>query len=241
MRLMITRPLDDARPLAELLESRGHQTILEPLLTVAPLAGAPLDLNRVQALLVTSANGVRAFAQVNPQRDLSVLAVGDASARAAREAGFSKVASASGDVNTLAELVRSSLSPAEGTLLHVAGSKVAGDLAGMLAGDGFAYRRAVLYTTRKARDLSETAISALKQGEVDGVVFFSPRTAATFVSLATADGVGDRLTEVTAFCLSQAVVDKARAAHWKDLRVAAHPDQASMIACIETEEAERES
>ncbi|GAB6052257.1 hypothetical protein JCM17960_10770 [Magnetospira thiophila] len=240
MRLLITRPEEDAAPLAAELQARGHEVQVEPLLTIVPLGGPPLDLQRVQALLMTSANGVRAFARTDERRHLPVLAVGDATARAAREAGFENVRSAGGDVTTLAALVRSALKPADGALLHVAGSHVAGDLSALLAAGGFAYRRVVLYSTRRAQSLSEAARNALREGHLDGVVFFSPRTAATFASLASTAGVDEALTAMTAFCLSAAVAEQARALTWKDVRMAAHPDQASLIACIETQQAERD-
>ena len=102
MRLLVTRPAEDAAPLAALLEEKGHEVTLEPLLTIEPVDNAVLDFEGVQALLITSANGVRAFAERNAERDLPVLAVGDASASVARELGFTNVESATGDVAALA-------------------------------------------------------------------------------------------------------------------------------------------
>ena len=62
MRLLVTRPLDDAQALADRLEAGGHEALVEPLLTIAPDLAAPLPLDGARALLFTSANGVRAFA-----------------------------------------------------------------------------------------------------------------------------------------------------------------------------------
>jgi uroporphyrinogen-III synthase len=112
MRLLVTRPLDESQALAERLEARGHQAAIEPLLTIAPDLLAPLSLEGVQALLFTSANGVRAFALRSPRRDLPVYAVGPATAAAAREIGCATVESAGGDVRALAALVVTRLDPA---------------------------------------------------------------------------------------------------------------------------------
>ena len=57
MRLLITRPREDAEPLAEILRRRGIEVILEPLLEVTYDDGPGVDLDGVQALLVTSAAG----------------------------------------------------------------------------------------------------------------------------------------------------------------------------------------
>ena len=63
MRLLITRPEEDAIVIAGLLRARGHMPIVAPLMDVQVREGAAVTLDGVQALLATSANGVRAFAQ----------------------------------------------------------------------------------------------------------------------------------------------------------------------------------
>ena len=90
MRILITRPIEDAKPLADALAERGIQVLIEPLLEIRHLEDAEIDLAGAQALLFTSANGVRAFAALSPRRDLKVFTVGDGSADAARQAGFPK-------------------------------------------------------------------------------------------------------------------------------------------------------
>ena len=174
MRIWITRPAEDAAELASSLRAEGIEVLIEPLLRIAFAAGPPLDLTGVQALLATSANGVRAFARRNRERDIRVLAVGDATARIACEAGFARVESASGDVTGLAELVRRSLDPASGPLLHVTATQVAGDLGGALAHAGFAYRREVLYEAGAVNGLSQELASSLDRTVIDGVLVFSP-------------------------------------------------------------------
>src|SRR5690606_6100249 len=104
MRLLLTRPRTDGERSAALLARLGHEVELEPLLTIG-YRPKPLDLEGVQALLVTSLNGLRAFLASSERRDLPVLAVGPASAEAARAAGFPSVRSAEGDAAALAELV----------------------------------------------------------------------------------------------------------------------------------------
>src|SRR5690606_24915182 len=111
VRLLLTRPEEDARPLGERLRAAGHEVLIEPLLKIRYRDAPTLELDGVQALLLTSANGVRALARHSHRRDLPVLAVGDATACAARAAGFSDVRSADGDVHDLEALVVAQLSP----------------------------------------------------------------------------------------------------------------------------------
>lgn len=232
MRLLITRPRDDAEALAATLRRLGIDALIEPLIDVVDVASPAPDMTGVQALLVTSANGVRAFARRQPDRAVKVLAVGDSSAAAARDLGFRSVRSAQGDVKALAALVRAELDPKAGALLHVAASDVAGDLAGALGRAGFDYRRAVLYQAIASDRFSDEARAALQGGALDGVVLFSPRTAGAFVALARRAGLAERCRDLIAFCLSRAVADNAAALSWRDVIVARRPDQASLIDAI---------
>jgi uroporphyrinogen-III synthase len=232
-RILITRPEEDAAALAEALTDRGHETLLEPLLGVRQRDGAVLDTAGAQALLFTSANGVRAAAALTPMRDLPALCVGDATARAAREAGFHRVESAAGDVVALADLIRRTRTPDAGPLVHVAGTVSAGDLAGDLAGAGFQVRRAVVYEAVPAERLSDTARAALSQGRVDAVTLFSPRTARTFARIVRDAGLEDTLASVDLLCLSRAVAEALGSLPGRRLLVAAEPTQNALIDLIQ--------
>lgn len=232
MRLMITRPSEDAGPLADVLHARGIDTLTEPLLSIAIEDGPALALDGVQAFLISSANGARALAARTPDRTLPIYAVGDASARESRGVGFSNVMSAGGDVDDLARLVAQNADPKKGALLHAAGSRVAGDLKGYLEDAGFAYRRAVLYTAQPATTFSDDGQCALAQGDVDGVLFFSPRTAATFVKLMMLADLVAACGALTAYCLSPAVAEKLSGLGWQDIVVAEKPDQDALLSAL---------
>jgi len=232
-RLLVTRSRADVPRVVEALRVIGIRALVEPLITIQPVASALSGLVGVQAVLATSANGARALANVEVRRDIPLFAVGDATAECAREAGFKFVESAAGDVESLAQLVRGRLDPAAGALLHAAGSHVAGDLAAWLGAAGFCYRRAVLYQARATERFSVKAVEVLAGGTIDGALFFSPRTAATFVTLsrkARLEGASERLM---AFCLSPAVAVKIRELPWNRVVVARSPDLESLMACIE--------
>ncbi|MDP6343139.1 MAG: uroporphyrinogen-III synthase [Alphaproteobacteria bacterium] len=232
MRLILTRPREESEALGRLLEARGHSVLIEPMLRIEALPDAELDLDGVAALLLTSANGARILAGRTARRDLPVLAVGDATARAARDAGFETVASADGDVVALAALVRRRLRPADGVLLHVAGSAVAGDLAGDLAGDGYQVRRAVLYRSARAERLSPGCRAALAAGEIDGVVFFSPRSAAGFANLLRREELVDCCRGIDLYGLSQAVARAAGDLPWRRQQIAEMPQQDALLALL---------
>lgn len=238
MRLLITRGAAEGAALARALEARGHRCLLEPLFEIHPVAvpqeALRRDLEDVQALLFTSANGVRAFAALEPGRAWPVLAVGDATAAAARGAGFATVESAGGAVEDLAALAAKGLRTTDGPLFHAAASAVAGDLKGALEAAGFAVRRRVLYEARPARAFSPETGRALTAGAIDAVLFFSPRTGASFVSLARTAGLGGACGGCHAVCLSAAVADRLADLPWAGLHVARRPTTESLISRLET-------
>ncbi len=234
MRLLITRPREDAEPLAALLGERGIETALEPLMSIIDSDTPEPDLSGVQALLITSANGIRAFARRVAERGITVCAIGDASARAAGDLGFGDVASASGDVEALAAMVKADRDPNAGALLHVAGTDIAGDLSVRLEAAGFEVRRAVLYEARAAGGLSGETRDAMEAGTLDGVLLFSPRTAALFAELVTDAGLSETCREMNAYCLSPAVAEKAQSLAWRDVVVATEPSQEALLRALGT-------
>src|ERR1700674_2697706 len=189
LQALVTRPREESETLAAALAVRGIETRIDPLMEIRFFTSAALDLAGVQAVLCTSANGVRALARLSDERAVPLFAVGEASAARAREEGIAHVESAGGNVDDLARLAGEQLRPDKGRLLHVAGSDVAGDLAGELRRAGFAVERAVLYEARPATGLSAATARALVAGLVDFALFFSPRSAAIFARLAERAGI----------------------------------------------------
>ncbi len=229
----MTRPLQDSRPLVAALETRGVEALISPMLTIAVLPDVTLNLDGVQAVLFTSSNGVRAFAALTSRRDLPVYTVGDRTKVTAEENRFERVESAGGDVDKLCNLVIDHRNPGDGVLLHPAGSAIAGDLSGQLSNAGFVVRRAVIYDAQLARGFSGEIRMAILDRELDIVLFFSPRSAATFVSLAKAEGLEQACEHLEALCLSDAVAAAADPIMWRRVLVAPVPTQDSLLAIFD--------
>jgi uroporphyrinogen-III synthase len=230
MRILVTRPHADGAEIAQRLAELGHEALLAPLLTVAIHAGAPLQLTGVQAVLATSANGVRALAARTEVRDLPVFAVGPQTAEAATRAGFVRVRNADGDAVALADAVPGWADPAAGALLHAAGEEGSGWLADTLTARGFQIRREILYRVEAAAQLPPAAAEALRQGRVQAAMFFSPRSARVFAAGVSAAGLS---TEgLIAFCISAATARALAGLVFAEMRIAAAPNQAALLACL---------
>lgn len=237
MRLLVTRPRSEGEALAARLREVGIETFLEPMLDLVPLPHPPLDFKGVQGVLLTSRGAAHALAAAVTGRSLALYAVGDATAGVARQLGFGNVTSADGDAAALAKLVRDEVDPARGALLHVRGAHSAGDLAGDLSASGFTVRETVLYEARPAAQLSTGCAEALRSGALDGVLFFSPRSAETFVNLARMAGLEATAARLGAYCLSDAVAKAAADLGWGCVVVSPSPDLEAMIGLLVPENA----
>jgi uroporphyrinogen-III synthase len=239
MRLLVTRPEPDARREAAILAGRGHEPVLAPLLAIEFCRDVPLQLEGAQALLVTSRNALRALAthpELGRALKLPLFAVGDATARAAEELGFAKVATGPGTGAALAELIASELEPERGPLVHLAGETPAFDLQAALERQGFTVYRPVLYRAVPAPEFPAEALELLKAGELDGVILMSPRTAKTFAALLARHGLVTQGTRLICYCLSEAVAE-AVAPLGLRVRVAARPREEDVLALVDSEAA----
>lgn len=235
-RALVTRPRAEATELAGLLARRGIEAVIEPLMEIAAGTMALPDLAGAQAILCTSANGVRALAEATSERRLPLFAVGDRTAARARAEGFRHVESAGGDVEDLAYLVRRRLKPEDGKLVHVAGSAVAGDLAAAL--DGFAIDRATLYEAQAATALTPATARLIAEGGIGLALFFSPRTAAIFVRLVEAAEIAGGLHATIALSISAAADGLLADLPFRERLIAAAPTQAALLDRIDALPAE---
>ncbi|WP_086464083.1 uroporphyrinogen-III synthase [Oceanibaculum nanhaiense] len=234
MRVLLTRPEPDSTALAARLKNDGIESVIAPLLEIVPRdpGPPPVPMDSVQALLVTSANAAERLPSVTERRDVRVLCVGAATAEAARAQGFDSVESADGAIEELTALALGTLDPKAGPVLHLSGETVAGDLAGMLRLAGFEAHRLVVYEARPAEALPPRVLAELRRGRLDAVLFFSPRTAETFVRLVKSAGLAGQLDSVAAVAISDKAADACRTLPWRSVLVAASPDLPGMMAAL---------
>lgn len=228
------------------LIAQGHEAVGCPMLRIESAKDAAPALQKalqdpVQGLLMTSANGVREFAALEKKRDWPVYAVGDATAQAAKEAGFKTVHSAQGDVDSLATLVIKKADPVKGAFVHSAGSCVAGDLKGKLEVAKLSYIRVVTYKAEAEQTVPPAILADLKAAKYDGVLFYSPRTADLFAQAIQKAKAVESLKPLTAFALSQAVADKIKGLGFKAIKVAPKPEQKALLDVIGTVKEEKDA
>ncbi|ETX29570.1 uroporphyrinogen-III synthase [Roseivivax isoporae] len=181
--LLLTRPEEASlRFLAELSDLAGlpaFRPVLSPLLEIAVTGPLP-DMSDAPLPVFTSAQGVSAFTALGGRAGGPCYAVGDATARAAGNAGFAP-RSAGGDAAAL--VARILADRPDRPLLHLHGTHVRGDVAGALSAAGLPARAAAIYDQRERAPAAEAR--AALDGSVPVVApLFSPRTAAALARAA---------------------------------------------------------
>ncbi|WP_118132875.1 uroporphyrinogen-III synthase [Oceanicella sp. SM1341] len=231
--LLITRPEPQATAFAARVAEAwpgAFRPLMMPL-TELVTEPAPVALEGVQALLFTSANGVRAFCAASEARHLPALCVGDATAAAAAGAGLA-AESAGGDAAALAALAARAAIPGGGDYLWVHGRQAAGDLVGTLAAEGIGVRELVLYEARPVAAPPQAVAARLAHGGPLVASFLSPRAARLFTDLALAAraaGAGWALGGAAAICISRAAATPLSEAGFGRVTLASRPDAEAVI------------
>jgi uroporphyrinogen-III synthase len=238
MRLLVTRPQPDASRQAEILQERGYEAVLAPLLELELIDG-PIPLGDAQALVASSRNAIRALA-AHPQREealkLPLFAVGEATAGAARELGFADLIIGPGTAAELAALIASENEPGRGRFVHLAGEVLAFDLKAALEAEGFVMDKAVLYRAIPAEAFPAEALTELTEGRLDGAILMSRRAAATYAALIVKHGLTAQAQRLVCYCLSETVAQEA-APLGCEIRVAARPREEDILALLDAEAA----
>ena len=227
MKIIITRPIEDALPLATKLEAMGHEVMIAPVLQIVPRAGIEFASKPYQAICLTSANGVRVLQDVEALRALPVLAVGPQSQAVAIERGFANVQAQGGDVIGLVVHITANLKPQDGPILYISGSQTSGNLEGRLQSAGFDVDRVITYDAVPA-DLAgfENEIQSSQ-----AVLLYSPRSAklwTTAINNLQLQHVAATLRHV---CLSQAIA-ACLPESWPK-HIAKNPTEAALIAALD--------
>jgi uroporphyrinogen-III synthase len=226
MRILLTRPIEDSQRTVQELTALGHHVLVAPLFEIVHLKHTlPSE---IEALLATSANAIRACkaSAIAASLNIPFFCVGDATANAARQAGFTQVISAGADSKALAQIVREKLT--EGSALLYLAGRPRRDIAIQDLQDQFALETVETYETVASTALPDPIAAAFGRNEIDAVMHFSPRASKVFMDLSEAAGLSRAATAIHHICISKAAVDP------RMMRAifASHPTLKAMVEAI---------
>jgi uroporphyrinogen-III synthase len=228
--VLVTRPEPGAGETAARITALGLRAIIAPLLMIVQRHATLPPSARVQAIVATSRNAIPALPASH--RHLKLFAVGAATARHARAAGFEEVTSADANAEALAVLLAEACDPLAGLLLLVTGQDQGTALAARLRARGFRVLRRVVYAAVPATILPEPVHRAFAAGILSSALFFSADTAKTCVRLLQAARLDHTVATVDALAIGQSTAVALQSLPWRRIRVAAQPNQDAMLALL---------
>lgn len=233
MRVILTRPLERAQPLAERLRAEGDEVLLAPMLKISLLpVGEPAE--PLQAVIFTSVQGVEGVAGAKGFRIFPAFTVGSKTASAARKAGFERVWNADGDSEDLLKLILTEANTGKGPLVHLCGDQTAGNIVERLKERGFDARRQKVYEAHAQDSLPATVAEKIKARGFDAALFFSPRSANIFCRIAREKELADSFSHAEAVAMSEDVRSEAAALPWKRIHTADQPTESAVLALLQT-------
>ncbi len=213
MTVLILRPEPGAGETAARARALGLEPVVAPLFTVRPLPWTPPDPAGFDAVMLTSASAARQGSDgLTPFKPMPCYAVGEATAAAADEAGFSDIRIGPDDGAALLLMMAE-----EGVrrAFHACGED---HLA--LAHPGIEIERTAVYAAEAAGALPAEAEAALGEGAI--ALLHSPRAARLLAALA---GARARIP-VAAISARTA---RAAGEGWRSVSVAARPRDEALL------------
>lgn len=228
MKVLLTRAAEDARASAARLKRRGHSVVLSPVLEVRALdARAPEG--DFDATMATSAHAFLGGAH-RGFTHLPMYVVGARTAQAARAAGFDVVLVEEDAARLSARLANIRAR----RFVYFVGRSRKPLLEDALPRAGHDLTVVETYAAEPARALSEAGRAALKNGGLDAVLHYSPRSAEIFASLATREGLADAARRLRHVAISQDGAAPLRARGFEAI-VASAPNEDAMFCALEND------
>ena len=230
-RVLVTRPEPGASAMAVRLAAKGFAPVVLPLTEIVPVP--PRDPGACDAVVATSANALR-HAPAGFLAGLAgrrLFAVGEATATAARRAGFADIVAAAGTADDLAALIGQAM-PAGARILHLAGHERTAGFEEELTRRGFAVEIVETYRADEAGYEPDFLARMLGGAPLWGALAFSERGGHLLAALAERPEIRERFEETRFFCISAKV---AAALPGRRVLVAEAPTEEAVLALLSSQ------
>ena len=240
MAILVTRPAPDHITTAAALRRKGYEVLVAPMLRYEPVAFEVDSDTPVDALLITSANALRALAETPARKQwltTPLYAVGQRTAQAARDLGFQNVTAANGDGASLRDLIvaqaNANMLKTSARLLYLAAADRAVNLDDELDPLGFHVTTVTAYRMIAIPDLPADVCDAFVAGRIDAVLHYSARSARSFIAAIQSAGLEITALAVPHCCFSHNVAAALREAGATQVAVARAPEENALLEALD--------
>jgi uroporphyrinogen-III synthase len=230
--VLVTRPEPGTSETSLRLRELGFRPLTLPLHETVPLPVAPeTDVAGIAAVAAPSASAIRHAPRSLIERltGLPCFAVGSATAKVAREAGFGHVVEAAGDAESLADSIVGQRP--DGAVAYLCGRVRRPVFQQRMAQAGIAVVAIETYDTVEISQAAGALASVLNGEPVDYALLYSANAAAVLARLARKDDVAGLFAGTTFVCISPRVA-RAIAGASRETTVAAEPSEQAMFGVL---------
>ncbi len=233
MHVLVTRPYEQALETRRKLLDIDCRVSIESVLEIEKIQYSSGIYKNSNGFIVTSVHAAKEIAkQTYLDRNISVFAVGYATAKPLKDAGFTNIYEAYGDAKNLLQLIKNKRGTDEGLLTYLSGWHITQDIARVLAMDGYDAQRVVCYKATPKKKLNNEIVQLIKKGKIHVVMFYSYRTAYFFSQLIENEKINSSLKNMVALTMSEYVASALNSSDWKGVMFTKQPSQDSLISEI---------
>jgi len=208
--ILITRPKNQAKEIAQFLDNQGFQTFIEPLFSLEKLAVnkvvAPI-ISQISAILITSANACEAVLDSDLPKNIKIFAVGKKTAQKLIENGFNNIVfPQENSAVSLKELIIETHKDKSGLILYFQGSNITLDFKSELEKFDFKVQNILSYRTFEMESFSADFLQFSKQNSFNYVLLFSQNNAKTFFKLVKKHNLLEYFATSRILCLSEKIL-----------------------------------
>lgn len=201
--VLLTRAFEDSLHDAQLLESLGLRTFIEPMLEIYPIFQDDKQLKEARCVITTSAHAIKIIRPFMEERlNTPLWCVGGASAKVAKSLGFQHIHLPHfyGGKELVSEFIKTDFDK-DNSIFYASGNYVSIPVDDLLKQEGYNVTRIVVYQTIYIDHFRPHVKKAFQSNEIETVLFYSVQALRTFLKVHQEGN----LANLQAICISEQI------------------------------------
>lgn len=217
--ILITRPKEQGKEIADLLEWQGFATFIEPLFSVEKTLLKQKFSKQISAIIITSANACENIINSDFPKNIKIFAVGKKTAQKLIEAGFENIVfPKTNSAIALKNLIAKTHKDKTGLILYFHGSIMSLDFAKALEKYDLKVQNICAYETHEMKNFSAEFLKFAKKNPCNQVLIFSQNSAKIFFNLAKKHNLLEYFSHSQILCLSDKILRSVKKFGFKKVK-----------------------
>lgn len=229
---LITRPQDQGQKTQKALQGIGIECILEPLMEIQPVDFSPPDMANLGAIVITSAQALKALDSLKIEKTLPLYCVGHETSQELAQKGFQTIFMSPLGAQDLCSVIQKNQASQQGKILYLSGADISIPLDTILKDKGYDIKRVICYESLLRQELSGDVVKKIQQKQISGVLLYSKRTAEHFMQLIHDLGCVDALQNMDAYTLSHQILSPKSRQFFNRMMFPEIPQEADLMELI---------